>query len=203
MPSAVREDRGHRERLIDAMAASIEEKGYRTTVVADVVRLARTSRRNFYEHFEDRDACFLALFDAVNADLIEQIAGAVQPDRPWEEQVDAAVAAYLDAVSSRPELWQSFLRELPALGHEGTARRRATIERFADLLVTLVESSRREQPELGARPLTKDMAIIIVGGLGELFAIASEQRRDVRELRPVAAQTVTAMLSGVLLRRQT
>ena len=34
-----------RDRLIDAMAASIEEKGYRDTTVADVVRLARTSRR--------------------------------------------------------------------------------------------------------------------------------------------------------------
>ncbi len=56
----------HRDRLIAAMAASIEAKGYRETTVADVVRLARTSRRTFYEHFVDRESCFLALFDATN-----------------------------------------------------------------------------------------------------------------------------------------
>jgi AcrR family transcriptional regulator len=68
------EPAGHRERLIAAMAASIEEKGYRDTTVADVVRLARTSRRNFYEHFADRDACFLALFDATNETMIRGLA---------------------------------------------------------------------------------------------------------------------------------
>jgi AcrR family transcriptional regulator len=191
---------GHRERLIAAMAASIQEKGYRQTVVADVVRLARTSRRNYYEHFEDRDACFLALFDATNDALIEHIAASVQPERPWEEQVDDALGAYLDAVAGRPALWQSFVRELPALGEAGAARQRAAIERFADLLVSLVESGRRRQPELGARPLTMDMAVIIVGGMRELVVIASEQGRDVRELRPVAGQAVKAILSATLLR---
>ena len=57
--SSVPQQRSHRERLIAAMAASIEEKGYRETFVGDVVRIARTSRRTYYEHFRDRDACFL------------------------------------------------------------------------------------------------------------------------------------------------
>jgi AcrR family transcriptional regulator len=192
---------GHRGRLIAAMAQSIEEQGYRATVVSDVVRIARTSRRSYYEQFEDRDACFLALFDATNDALIEHIAASVRPERPWEEQVDDALCAYLDAVAARPALWQSFVRELPALGRAGAARQRAAIERFAELLVRLVESGRREQPQLGAQPLTMDMAIIIVGGLRELVVIASEHGRDVRELRPVAGETIKAILSAAVLRR--
>src|ERR1700739_1979194 len=85
------EPAGHRERLIAAMAASIEEKGYRDTTVADVVRLARTSRRNFYEHFADRDACFLALFDATNEAMMVQIADAVHSDQPLHDQADPSV----------------------------------------------------------------------------------------------------------------
>jgi AcrR family transcriptional regulator len=142
------------------MAASIEKKGYRETTVADVVRIARTSRRNYYEHFDDRGACFLALFDATNEDKLEQIATAVRPDQPWEQQVDDAIGAYLDTVAARPALSQSFVRELPALGHAGAACQRAAIERMAELLVTLVESWRREQPEIGAHPLTTDMAVL-------------------------------------------
>jgi AcrR family transcriptional regulator len=182
------------------MAASIEDKGYRETTVADVVRIARTSRRNFYEHFEDRDACFLALFDASNDAIVEQIAASVRADKPWEEQVEEALRIYLESVAARPGLSQSYVRELPALGKAGSARQRAVIARFADLLVRLVESGRREQPEMGVRPLTMEGAIIIVGGLRELTVMAIEEGRDVRELRPLAAQTVKAILSEAILK---
>jgi AcrR family transcriptional regulator len=190
---------GHRERLIAAMAVSIQEKGYRDTTVADVVRIARTSRRNFYEHFEDRDACFLALFDATNEAMMDEVAAAVHPDRPLDEQVDAAVDAYIDNVAQKPALYASFVRELPGLGQAGADRGLATIERFAALLVTLVESGREVQPELAVRPLDTDTAIIIVGGLRELAVISLQRGRDVRELRASAGATVKAILSGTLL----
>ena len=190
----------YRERLIAAMAESIEQKGYRETFVGDVVRLARTSRRSFYEHFADREACFLALFDAANEDVIERVAAAVSPGSPWEQQVDDALGTWLNAMVARPRLWQSFTRELPALGQEGAARQRAAVERFAQRLVELVEAGRRKQPKLGALPLTMDQAIVIVGGLRELVVSASEQGRDVREVGPIAAQTVMAILGATVFR---
>jgi AcrR family transcriptional regulator len=191
---------GHRERLIAAMAESIEEKGYRETFVGDVVRLARTSRRSFYEQFADREACFLALFDATSEDVIEQVTAAVSPESPWEQQADDAIRTWLNAMMARPRLWQSFTRELPGLGQDGAARQRAAIERFARRLVDLVDAGRRKHPELGARPLTLDQAIVIVGGLRELVVSASEQGRDVRELGPIAAETVMAILGATVLR---
>jgi AcrR family transcriptional regulator len=189
----------HRERLIAAMAASIEEKGYRETTVADVVRLARTSRRTFYEHFDDREACFLALFDATNDEMIEQIAGAVRPDRPPEEQVDQALWAYIAAVMEHPALHQSFVRELPGLGQAGADRQLGVIERFAELLVQLVETGRRAQPEVVARPLEIDTAIMIVGGLRELLVIALQQGREVRDLHASGSATIKAILRGMVL----
>ncbi len=178
------------------MSASIVQKGYRDTTVADVVRIARTSRRNFYEHFEDRDACFLALFDATNDAMMDQVAAAVHPDQSLDEQVDAAVDAYIDNVSRQPALYASFVRELPALGRAGAERGLATLERFAALLVGLVDSGRAARPDLGARPLTMDTAIIIVGGLRELAVISLQRGRDLRELRVSAGTTVKAILTG-------
>jgi len=193
------EPAGHRERLIAAMAASIEEKGYRDTTVADVVRIARTSRRNFYEHFADRDACFLALFDATNEAMMREIADAVQFDRPLDEQVDRAVDAYIHNVAATPALYRSFVRELPGLGQTGADRGLATLERFAEMLVGFVESGRQAQPELDLRPLTMDTAIIIVGGLRELLVIALQRGRDMRELRASAGETIKAILGGAVL----
>ena len=40
-----------RARLLDGLAASIGERGYRATTVADIVRHARTSKRTFYDVF--------------------------------------------------------------------------------------------------------------------------------------------------------
>jgi AcrR family transcriptional regulator len=189
----------HRERLIAAMAASIEEKGYRDTTVADVVRIARTSRRNFYEQFADREACFLALFDATNDAMMQQISSAVHPDQPLDQQVDSAVDAYIANVMAQPALYRSFVRELPGLGQTGADRGLATLERFGEMLVGFVESGRRAQPELHLRPLTMDTAIIIVGGLRELLVIALQRGRDMSELRTSAGETIKAILTGSLL----
>ncbi len=189
----------HRDRLIEAMAASIEERGYRATTVADVVRIARTSRRTFYEHFADRDACYLALFDTTNDATMNTIATAVHPDAPPEEQVDQALEAYIDSICTHPALYRSFVRELPALGRAGAERQLAVIERFAQLLINLVESGRREQPALDARPLTMDTAIMIVGGLRELAVISMQRGRDIRDLRTSAGDTIKAILMGTLL----
>lgn len=189
----------HRARLISAMAESIVEKGYRETTVADVVRIARTSRRTFYEHFADRDACFLELFDATNDAMMNEVAAAVRPEAPLDEQVDRAIDAYIDNVTAQPGLYNSFVRELPGLGRTGADRNLAVIERFARTLVDMVESGRREQPEIGARPLAMDTAVIIVGGLRELAVISLQRGRDVRELRVSAGATVKAILAGTLL----
>ncbi|MDQ2627538.1 MAG: TetR/AcrR family transcriptional regulator, partial [Actinomycetota bacterium] len=38
-----------RRRLLDGLADSIAERGYRASTVADIVRAARTSKRTFYD----------------------------------------------------------------------------------------------------------------------------------------------------------
>ena len=176
------------------MSESVAHKGYRETTVADVVRIARTSRRSFYEQFEDRDACYLALFDAVNDVLMAAVAAAVKPQEPWERQVDQALGAYLEAVAAQPALSRSFVRELPALGKAGSDRQSAVVERFGSQLVGLVERGRRERTGLEAGPLTLDMALMIAGGLRELTVISIQQGWDVREVRPVAGDVIKAIL---------
>jgi AcrR family transcriptional regulator len=189
----------YRQRLIDAMSQAIEDKGYRQTTVADVVRIARTSRRGFYEQFADRDACFLALFDATNDALMAQIAASIAPELSWEEQINRSLSIYLDEIAGRPGLSKSFAHELAALGEAGAARQRVATERFAELLVTLVESGRRERREPVTHPLTMDMATMIVGGLRELTITAIQRGRDVHELHSLAAKAIRAILNATVL----
>src|SRR4051794_5075686 len=53
-----------RGRMLDAIAQVVAEKGYGAVTVADVVERAGVSRKTFYEHFRDKESCFLAAYDA-------------------------------------------------------------------------------------------------------------------------------------------
>src|SRR5262249_28486004 len=105
-----------RRRLLDGMAATVADRGFRETTVADVVRHAHPSRRTFYEHFASRQDCFIALLLEANASMVRQIAAAVDRHAPWEAQVRQAIEAWIDAAQSEPAITLSWIREVPSLG---------------------------------------------------------------------------------------
>ena len=74
-----------RERLLDAIANVVAEKGYAATRVADITDYAGVSRKTFYELFSDKEDCFLAAYDASRAMLMDRLAHACGGGRrPWE-----------------------------------------------------------------------------------------------------------------------
>jgi AcrR family transcriptional regulator len=180
----------HRDRLLEAMADAVRDVGLPGATVAEVVRRARTSRRTFYEHFVDRETCFLALFDAYSERLLETIAQAAAEarDARWEERVDRAMAAYLAAVAHDPELTAVLLRETPALGPDGARRAQAMGEHWAEVLSRLVAEA-SDDPD-GPRPLSTEAAIVITGGFRDLALVTLEAGRDPRELRQVGTDLI-------------
>jgi AcrR family transcriptional regulator len=184
-----------RDRLLVGMAEAIREHGaLRPVTVAEVVRHARTSRRTFYQHFDDRDACFLALFDVVSARLLETIADAATGEGPFGERVDRALAAYLGAVAAEPVLTRACIQETPSIGPDGMARVQAMHERWANQIMRLVEEARRH--DAGLRPLPLEVATIITGGFRDLVITALDQGRDLTELQDVAGDVLRRITMG-------
>lgn len=183
------EPAGFRDRLLLGMAAAIREQGgFRAVTVAEVVRHARTSRRTFYQHFDDRESCFLALFDVVSARLLETIADAATGDGPFVDRVERAVAAYLGAGAAEPTITRALVQETVSLGPEGLARHRAMNERWAQQITRLVEEARQHDDTL--RPLPLEAATIITGGFRDLVLAALDQGRDLTELQDVAVDVL-------------
>ncbi len=54
---------GQRERLIEGMTQAAARYGYGEASVARVVEQAGVSRATFYQHFADKEACFMAAFE--------------------------------------------------------------------------------------------------------------------------------------------
>ncbi|GAA1457349.1 TetR/AcrR family transcriptional regulator [Williamsia maris] len=184
-------------RLLEAMATSVDERGFKATTVADVVRIARTSRRTFYEHFSGRDDCFLALLARVNGELIAHITAAVDRSLPWREQVRQAIEAWISGSLSRPAITLSWILDTPGLGTAARAQQRESMAEFYSLIADLLDSPTYhvEHPQ----PVSRYVSIILVGGLRELLAIHVEDSGDVSDIEDIvdaATEATIAVLSA-------
>jgi AcrR family transcriptional regulator len=181
-----------RQRLLDGLAASISERGYRASTVADVVRYARTSKRTFYDHFAGKQECFLELL-GVDIELLgRRIESAVDPQADWHLQIRQAVEAYVAHIESRPALTLSLIRELPSLGDAARPVQRRGLQVLSSLLIDLSASPGFQRAQLP--PLTAPLAVVLLGGLRELTALAVEDGRAVREIVEPAVDASVALL---------
>lgn len=184
-----------RRRLLDALAACIEQSGYRETTVADIVRCARTSKRTFYDHFSTKEQCFVELLTTNNEELVDAVRAAVDPDAAWQQQVHQAVCAYVDTIEANPAVTLSWIRELPALGEAARPMLRRGFSRLATMIVELSASPGFQRA--GLAPLSPAVAVILVGGLRELTAQTVEDGAPVSGMvEPAAAASIALLSSG-------
>ena len=188
------EDKGNfRQRLLDALEASIAEDGYPRTTVADIVRRARTSRRTFYEYFDSREACFVALLTDANADQVRQIAAAVDPQAPWRNQVRQAIEAWISSGESRSALMLSWIRDVPSLGAAARRLQRDGTENFIELVQALADSDAFRAAGIG--PVSRQRIIMLLGGLRELAAITVEEGARASDITEEAVDASIALLA--------
>jgi AcrR family transcriptional regulator len=185
-------DDAFRDRLLDGLAASIGERGYRDTTVADIVRHARTSKRTFYEQFASKEECLIELLRRNNEDLIANIPAAVDPEADWQQQIRQAAGAYVDHIGSRPAITLSWIREAPALGAVARPLHRLAMDALTDMLVDLTDSPGFRRASLA--PISRPLALILLGGLRELTALFVEDDRDVQGIVEPATAAATAIL---------
>jgi AcrR family transcriptional regulator len=112
-----------RGRLLDAMAEVVAERGYGAATVAHVIEHAGVSRKTFYEHFRDKEHCFLAAYDTGVEVLMATMRVSNDP-----------IGAYLETLAAEPAFARTFLIEIGAAGPRAIARRREVHDAFAALI---------------------------------------------------------------------
>jgi len=152
-PGTSREQVAHnqRERLFAAMVTSVAGKGYEATVVADLLELSGVSRSAFYEHFQDKEDCFLATFDAVVDKSIELVGVELTKDDSPESGARAALGRLLDMVAHQPAAARLCFNDAYAAGKAGQAAVERAMGRFATLIdetIAKVNGNQRLAPEM-------------------------------------------------------
>jgi AcrR family transcriptional regulator len=158
-----------RERLLDAIANVVAEKGYAATRVADITEYAGVSRKTFYELFADKETCFVAAYDAITGLLMDRMARglAAVPGGSWEERVSALLGEFLRFLASEPAFARMCIVEVLGSGPTGLARRDAAIAAFYPVVDQLPRS--RPGAERWLSPLTP---VFVTGGILEVVYAA-------------------------------
>src|SRR5687768_11081053 len=105
-----------RARMLEAITRAVAEKGYARVTVADIVGMAGVSRRTFYEHFEDREACLLAAASEGTAGVFDRVARAGQElpdDASWQQILEAGMVSYVGTLAANPHFARTFLVDIP------------------------------------------------------------------------------------------
>jgi AcrR family transcriptional regulator len=181
-----------RERIITALVDTVAERGYNATTVAHITKAASVSRRTFYEHFADKEACFLAAYEMVADHIRESMQVAAEAFEEWPQKVRAALATMLRFLAGEPELARVCMIEPIAAGGEIAAKHRASMQGFVEIL----KAGRPEHS--GERPLPEATEATLVGGIVSLIVreINAGRTEQLEELLPDLVELTLAPYLG-------
>jgi AcrR family transcriptional regulator/DNA-binding MarR family transcriptional regulator len=159
--------RGHveeiqRARILGAALQAIDRFGYTQFTVAQVIERAKVSRKTFYDVFEDREDCFVALFEQALARAQTRVEQACDRREGWRERMRAGLAAILEMIDEEPALARLCVVDALAGGRRVLERRELVLSRLRSAVQggAAERDGRREPAEVTAE-----------GVVGAVFAV--------------------------------
>lgn len=161
-----------RRRLMSAMLELTGRRGYEKTSVSDVVAAARVSRNTFYESFQDKEDCYLAMCIEESEKLVEALSAGLVGFN-WLDAVNRGFDIFLGWWQERPGNGYSFFVEMPHASKDLATIREKTHRPFEYMFKGLGDFARFEYRQLP--PLRPEIPRFIVYVVTE--AIADEFRK--------------------------
>jgi AcrR family transcriptional regulator len=172
-------ERNQRERLFAAMVATVAEKGYEATTVADLVKLSGVSRSAFYRHYDDKQACFLAAVEAMVEPTLQRL-GADESAPPGIERARQAFESLMELIVAQPAAAKMCIVEVYAAGPDGAA----LVDRTMDSATALAAGLLEQVPERKGMPI--ELVRALIGGIQKVIhkRLYRGQEEELMELVP-------------------
>jgi AcrR family transcriptional regulator len=189
-----------RSRILGAAVAVVSAYGYPKMTVSRVTGRAGVSRRTFYDLFEDRDDCFLAVFE----DAIGRASGVVVSayetgGRSWRERVRAGLGALLGFFDEEPAVCSLLVVDALKAGPV-VQKRRAEI--LKGLAIAVQEDGSRADQRRELPPLTGEGVVGAVLGVVHTRLSSGRPGRMSDFLNPLMAMIVLPYLGPAAAQRE-
>jgi len=157
-----------RERIITALVDTVAERGYNATTVAHITKAASVSRRTFYEHFADKEECFMATFERGVTLLQRAVTMAyTQPGR-WPMRMRRGLEVLLHLLAAEPAFANLAIVEMLAAGPRGRESSRQLLRDFLRFF--------EDAPTKGKQVPLVAIEAVVAGVFGVLFDYVSNKR---------------------------
>jgi AcrR family transcriptional regulator len=180
-----------RERLLEAMVQAVNERGVVATTISDLVARAGISRRTFYEHFDNKEDCLLATYDAVVEGEVARLLEVRAATEGWLEQLEAMIRALFEAIAERPDAARLICVEMGASGAVGVERWADGAARFERFI------SRGFEHAPGPGTIPDPVARAIVGALRKIIYSRVRAERTGKSLRQELLRVVPDLMTWI------
>lgn len=200
-------EQSQRHRMFAALIQLAAVEGYDAVSILDVVSLAGTSKRTFYEHFTDKEDCLVQAFDSELENLLEQTLTKIVSISDRSERIVVGVHAYIDIIVSKPDFARLFLNESMSSGDRLANRWIDSINAFAEAIIVRRDLARVDEPKL--QPLAPLHAKLLAAGFNHLLgmiifrdgvAAVTEQADELADLMLTLLSAEPRSSQSVLLR---
>lgn len=183
-----------RDALIAAARVLFAERGYAAVGTEEIVRAAGVTRGALYHHFDGKRALFEAVYERIEVELAERIAGGALNAGATEplEAMRAGAEMFLQA-ATEPEAQRIVLLDGPSV--LGWDRWR---EIAAEHGLGLIEATLQAGVEAGAIPEqpVRPLAHVLMGALDEAAMLVA-RAEDPERMRTEVGRTLDALLAGL------
>jgi len=127
--------------MVDAVA----RHGYWETTLRELVALARVSKSTFYEHFEDKQDCFLSTYDDIVDEIVRRIDGALEPNGELRDRLTAGLSVMMDTAAEETAAAHLVIVESLTLGAAGVERRERASRQYERFVSEAFEQCETER----------------------------------------------------------
>jgi AcrR family transcriptional regulator len=110
-------------RLEGAMVEATSRHGFSGTTVAELVGLAGVSKSTFYQHFDSKQDCFLATFDAIIDEVTKRVTETFREPGDFRERLTRALKTFTEIAADEPAAASLVAVDSLTLGKVGIAHR--------------------------------------------------------------------------------
>jgi AcrR family transcriptional regulator len=123
-----------RERIMNALVATIAAYGYGGSSVERIASRAGVSRRTFYEQFTGREDVYLQAYDLAAGRLLERLEAAWQQAGDGSASLRLFLRTLLECIAGEPKLSRMCIVDVLSVGPRALEHRDRHMRSFADLL---------------------------------------------------------------------
>jgi AcrR family transcriptional regulator len=184
--------KNQRERIVNATASIVAEKGLSNLTIPEIAKRANVSHHTFYEMYPSKHDAFLGALKVGMHQALLVVGQAYDTHKEdWPQGVAAGLRALLHYLASEPAHSHLILVDTFAASPEATETREESLHAFASYLQPGYQYAAKERPVPGIAPEA------IAGGIWQvLHHYAGDERTG--ELPILAPQLIYAALTPFL-----